>query len=218
MHTKQAHTVTVRQSVTERDRFFTRIPNGGRCGGGKRKSNGETDYRQYVSVCLGVHSCSVCTIVNGCVHCKPLEDPAPCEYPPWQPATLGRFAQLSSRSCVVLKQTRSGALHSTHTVMSTHTHTHPGRGRVSFKPYEFDLEVIVVTLVCNFERIIGIQHSLTHSVSSLSLPPPSPCLLTPLSPSPSPPLIVIDSAACVRLCSHAVGGRRGTHKQHRATF
>lgn len=53
-------------------------------------------------------------------------------------------------------------------------------------------------LVCNFERT-------TIFVSALS---------NPLSTSAK----VIDSTVCVRLCSHAVGGRQGIHKQHRATF
>lgn len=63
---------------------------------------------------------------------------------------------------------------------------------------ELDLQVTVVMLVCNFERT-------TIFVSALS---------NPLSTSAK----VIDSTVCVRLCSHAVGGRQGIHKQHRATF
>lgn len=195
------HTVTVRQSVSV-----------GRRWGGKRNSNGETDRLQAMCMC----SCLVYTIVNGCVDCRPLEERAPSEYTPWQLATLGRFAQLSSSSCAVVEQMSCGTSHSTCSHVYTFTHMYTGRGRVSLY-HEFDLQVIVVTLVCNFVRIMGKQHCLTHSVFS-------PSLFVSLSPSPlhslclSPPLIVIDSAACVRLCSHAVGGHWGTHIQHRATF
>lgn len=193
--------VTVRPSVTV-----------GRRWGGKREQWRDRNRLQTICMC----SCHVYTIVNGCVDCRPLEELAPSEYPPWQLGTLGRSVQLSSSSCAVVEQTSCGALHSTCSYVYTFTHMYTGRARVSFY-HEFDLQVIVVTLVCNFVRIIGKQHCLTHSVFSPSLPL---CLSLPVSSplSLSPPLIVIDSAACVRLCSHAVGGHWGTHIQHRATF
>lgn len=63
----------------------------------------ETDYRSCVWVCVR-------TIVNSYVDFRPLEEPAPSEYPPWQPATLSRFTQLSSSNCTVVEQTSIGAL------------------------------------------------------------------------------------------------------------
>lgn len=161
-----AHTlaVTVRTSPTARRRWRD-----------ERKSNEETDRLQAKCMC----SRRVYTTVNGSVDCRPLEELAPSEYTPWQLATLGRFVQLSSSSCAVVEQTSCGAFHSTCSYVSTFTHMYTGRGRVSFH-HELDLQVIVVTLLCNFVRIMGKQHCLARSVFSLFLHPS--LSLSPLHP------------------------------------
>lgn len=98
------------KSVTG-DRFLTRLPNEASGVAKERAVEMQRQATDNMCVCL--------CVVNDCVDCRPLEEPAPCEYPPWQPATLGRFAQLSSSSCAVVKQTSSGALHSTCTIIRT---------------------------------------------------------------------------------------------------
>lgn len=86
------------------------------------------DCRWWVCLCMWLQ----CVLH---VHCGPLEEPAPCEHPPWQLATLGRFVQLLSRSRTVVEQTCSGAWRSTHPPLSTKHRM----GNCLIVPYKFDL-------------------------------------------------------------------------------